>query len=194
MKRIPCTYELVFVLIACQSNFLYELVDIFSGVGRALGDNLDIVFSGESLTVGQLHLPFIVRIQFVSCHGNDALLRRRLFKLLDPGFRPLHTLSARRVVNDQGCIGVPQIHAVEHHVALLAGQVVDLQGDVGAERLNADGQVLRSHRHGRLLIRIDLLLEHFPDQACLAHRISADNHQLKGVAAHIFVLILFLTI
>ena len=119
-----CTYELVSVLIACQSDFLNELIDILARHGRALSNDFDIVFAGESLTICHLNL-LVVRIQFVSSYSNDALLRRRLFQLLDPGFCSLHTLSASRVVDDQGCVGVSQVHAVEDHVALRARQVVD---------------------------------------------------------------------
>ena len=84
---------MIFVLVACQSNFLNELINIFSSHSRALRDNLDIVFSSESLAIGHLDL-FVIRIQFVACHSYDALLGRRLFKLLNPSICSIHTLSA----------------------------------------------------------------------------------------------------
>ena len=136
-----CTYELVSVLVACQSDFLNELIDILARHGRTLRDDFDIVFAGESLTICHLNL-LVVRIQFVPSHSHDALLRRRLFQLLDPGFCSLHTLSASRIIYDKGRVSISQVHAVEDHVALLPRQVIDFQRDVRAERLDFDRQVL----------------------------------------------------
>ena len=178
-----CTYELVFVLVACQSDFLNELINIFSSHSRALSDNLDIVFPSESLAISHLDL-FVIRIEFVTCHRYYALLGRRLFELLNPSICSIHTLSASRVVNDQGGVGVAQVHAVEDHVALLAGQVVDLEVDLCAEGLDPDWQVLLGDGNSGFLIGVDLLLEHALDEACFADRFTANNHDFKG-AAHL---------
>ena len=182
-REKKCTYELISVLVARQSNSLNELINIFSSHSRALRDNLDIVFPSESLAIGHLDL-FVSRIEFVTCHRYYALLGCRLFELLNPSICSIQALSASRVVNDQGGVGVAQVHAVEDHVALLAGQVVDLEVDVLAEGLDPDWQVLLGDGNSGLLIGVDLLLEHALDEACFADRFTANNHDFKG-AAHL---------
>ena len=162
LGHLKQTYELISVLVACEGDFLNELVNVFSSHGRALSDNLDVVLPREPLTVRHLHL-FVIGIQLVARHGHDALLGCRLFQLLNPRIRLLHTLSASGVIDDEGGVGVAEVHAVEHHVALLARQVVQLERDVRAERLDSDWQVLLGHRHGWLLVRVDLLAEHAVD-------------------------------
>ena len=120
------------------------------------------MFTGESLSVLHRH-GLVAGIQFVAGNSDHALFWRRLFQLLDPSLSLVHTYTTGGVVDDESGIGIPEVHPVENHVALLAWQVVNLKVDLLVERLNRNLLVLLHHRDCRLLMLADLLAKHALD-------------------------------
>ena len=152
------TYELVFVLDAGEGQLLEELIDALSGCGGRLPNNLDVVLARETLAVAHSDL-LAASVHLVASKGDYCLFGRCLIEFLHPGFGCLHALLVGRIVYNECGIGVPEVHSVEDHVSLVARQVVELEVDLLAHRLDRQAQVLALHRHSWLLICVDTTVE-----------------------------------
>ena len=103
----------------------------------------------------------------------------------------LHTLTPSRIVDDEGSVGVAEVHAIEDHVALGARQVIHLELHLLIQGLDQNAEVLLDDTDCRFLIGAHMLAKGPLHNARLAGALPSDDHHFERLT-HIYNSIIFI--